>query len=439
MVDPAVLDAAMTPVAGAVKAPGAVTGTGTVFAVNHDADPALISLRYRLKAAFFDTAEEPFEAAGHKFNRGSFLIRGVSTDDLQKAAADCGLQVYALPAAPKVQTHPVKAPRIGFVHTWIATQDEGWWRMEFDKRGVPYDYISTQTIAKTPDLGAKYDVIVFPLVGRPAQQTVSGMPMWGNPLPWKKTELTPNIGGEDSTDDMRPGLGWTGLANLDAFVQKGGLLITADDTSDLAVTFGLTQGVSCQRGQRLKAPGTVVRAKFVDGTSPIAYGYGENLSVYLSNGLVFSVSNTAAGRGGRFFGDDSARPTGRGTVDDPDIPQGRAAAQAPEEPHVDVWQATPVTDEQLRNGINVIPVKQRPRVILRYGEARDLLVSGLLDGGADIAQHPAVIDVPHQKGHVVLFSPNPVWRAETQGSYAMVFNAILNFDHLDAGRKWDEK
>ncbi len=99
----------------------------------------------------------------------------------------------------------------------------------------------------------------------------------------------------------------------------------------------------------------------------------------------------------------------------------------------------PVTDEQLRNGINIIPVKQRPRVILRYGDNRDLLVSGLLEGGTDIAQRPAVVDVPHDKGHVVLFSNNPVWRGETQGSYFLVFNAILNFDNLDAGRKYDTK
>jgi hypothetical protein len=437
--DPAVLDAPMAPVAGAVKTAGAVAGVGTVFAVNQDADPGLITLRYRLKAAAFDAAEEPFEAAGHRFGRGSFIIRNAPAEELQKAAAECGLQVYALGAAPAVKTHAVRVARIGFVHSWLATQDEGWWRLEFDKRGIPYEYISTQTVAKTADLGARFDVLVFPPVGRPAQQVVSGMPMWGNPLPWKTTALTPNIGGEDSTDDMRPGLGWAGLANLQAFVEKGGLLITTDDTSDLAVTYGLTPGVSSQRSPRLKAPGTVVRSKVVDGASPIAYGYGENLSVYVSNGLVFSVSSTLGGRFGRFGGDDRERPTGRGTADDPDIPQGRPVAQAPEEPRVEPWQASPVTDEQLRNGINVIPAKQRPRVILRYGDARDLLVSGLLDGGAEIAQHPAVIDVPHEKGHVVLFSPNPIWRAETQGSYGLVFNAILNFDNLDAGRIVDEK
>jgi hypothetical protein len=41
--------------------------------------------------------------------------------------------------------------------------------------------------------------------------------------------------------------------------------------------------------------------------------------------------------------------------------------------------------------------------------------------------------VPHGKGHVVLFANNPMWRGETMGSYFLIFNAMLNFDHLDAG------
>jgi hypothetical protein len=56
-----------------------------------------------------------------------------------------------------------------------------------------------------------------------------------------------------------------------------------------------------------------------------------------------------------------------------------------------------------------------------------------------LAQHAAVIDSPYGEGHVVLFSNNPMWRAETKGSYFLVFNAILNFDSLDAGRKLADK
>ncbi len=244
--DAKVLDAPLELVKGELTAAGSVTGTGSLFAINHNADPSLATLRYRFKNAQFDVAEEPFEAQGQKFNRGSFIIRGgVSAGDLGKAVADLGLKAVALSAAPAVKTHPAKAARIALLHTWINTQDEGWWRLALDQIAVPYDYISTQDVAKDADLISKYDVILFPPVGRGAgQQIITGLPMYGNPLPWKTTELTPNIGKIDSTDDMRPGMGWQGLANLQKFVRDGGVLITVDDTANFAIQFGFTAGVS---------------------------------------------------------------------------------------------------------------------------------------------------------------------------------------------------
>jgi hypothetical protein len=119
--------------------------------------------------------------------------------------------------------------------------------------------------------------------------------------------------------------------------------------------------------------------------------------------------------------------------------QGRPPTEIPEPPKAEVWEALPLTDEQRRNGISVIPSSDRPRAVLRYADMKDLFVSGLLDGGDEIAQHAAVIDVPSGRGHVVLFSTNPIWRGQTKGSYFLVFNAILNFDNLNAGRKLDEK
>jgi hypothetical protein len=40
---------------------------------------------------------------------------------------------------------------------------------------------------------------------------------------------------------------------------------------------------------------------------------------------------------------------------------------------------------------------------------------------------------------VVLFANNPVWRGETIGSYFLVFNTLLSFDNLNAGRTLDSK
>ena len=440
--DVKVLEASLEPVKGELTAPGAVSGSGAVFAINHNADPSLATLRYRFKDAQFDVAEEAFEAEGQKFNRGSFIIRGgVTAADLGKAVAELGLKAVALSTAPSVATHPAKPARIALMHTWINTQDEGWWRLALDQIAVPFTYISTQDVAGDASLASKYDVILFPPVGRASgQQIVTGMPMYGNPLPWKTTELTPNIGKIDETDDMRPGLGWQGLANLQKFVRDGGVFITVDDTSNFAVQFGLTAGVSVTAAQRLKITGAVLRSKVVDAASPIAYGYEENLSIYSSDGPIFGVSNTIGSRGGRGGTAEPRRATGRGTPDDADEPQGRRPSDPlPPDPKVEPWQAAPIRDEQLRNGISIIPPSQRPRVVLRYGDARDLLVSGLLDGGAEIAQRPMVVDVPVDKGHVVLFSNNPIWRGETHGSYFLVLNAILNHDNLNAGRKLDAR
>ena len=71
------------------------------------------------------------------------------------------------------------------------------------------------------------------------------------------------------------------------------------------------------------------------------------------------------------------------------------------------------------------------------GSARHApLFAGCLSLYADARafEHAAVIDSPYGEGHVALFSNNPFWRAETKGSYFLVFNAILNFDNLNAGR-----
>ena len=38
------------------------------------------------------------------------------------------------------------------------------------------------------------------------------------------------------------------------------------------------------------------------------------------------------------------------------------------------------------------------------------------------------------RGHVVFFANNPMWRMETQGSFSLLFNAALHFDHLGVGR-----
>ena len=138
------------------------------------------------------------------------------------------------------------------------------------------------------------------------------------------------------------------------------------------------------------------------------------------------------------FGAEAAgRPTGRGTTTDPDIPQGRPFVAPEPRPQTRPGEEPPMNDEmreQMRAFIP--PPEMRPRIVVRFAsDEKDLLVSGMLAGGRELAGRPAVVDVPRGKGHILLFANNPVWRNETQGSYFLLFNAMLNYDHLGAGRR----
>lgn len=329
-------------------------------------------------------------------------------------------------------------PRIALMHTWLSTQTEGWWRMELDRMQVPYAYISTQDITRDPDLRAKYDVILFAPVGRGnTRQIIDGLPMWGNALPWKTTELTPNLGRIDATDDTRPGMGETGVANLRKFVREGGLLVAAEDSAVLAIDVGLAPGVLVTPTEDLKVVGSVLQAKFVDRDHPVADGYdSDDLAVYSAEGLSFQVSNVASpGAQGRKHGSlaiagNYERPTGRGGKQDVDVPQGRPFVAAAPLPEAEPWEAPALNEEQARNNPWVIPPALRPQVVLRFADADELLVSGLLDGGSEMAGRAAVVNARYGNGNVLLFAINPIWRGGTIGSYPLVFNAILHHDAL---------
>ena len=360
------------------------------------------------------------------------------------------------PSAPTVKMHPARAARVALMHTWQSTQTEGWWRQAFDVNGVPYDYISVQDVAREANLRAKYDVILFAPGGGGGQGIIDGMPMWRNPMPWKNSPETPNLGTFAETDDIRPGLGWQGLMHLENFVNKGGVFIGAavERVVRDSVRADARRHRRTRAGTGSRVVGSLLRTQVVDDTSPIVYGIADNLAVYSDAGGSFSVSIGAGG--GRGGGGAAAAAVRAAAAAGPrgDGPRhagrsgsaaGHAAAERAQRAASGAASASAVAvrgaDRRAaaQSAQHHSAAIQRPRVALRFADQNELLVSGLLQGGGDIAQRPVVVDVPMERGHVVLFANNPIWRGETIGSYVMVFNAILNFDNLNAGRKLDAK
>ncbi len=77
-------------------------------------------------------AEEDFEAGGRKFRAGAFIIAGANRAALDPTMKALGIGGFSVAAAPTVPMHDLDIPRIGYVHSWANTQNEGWVRAALD-------------------------------------------------------------------------------------------------------------------------------------------------------------------------------------------------------------------------------------------------------------------------------------------------------------------
>lgn len=438
--DPGVFSQPLNPVTTDIAPAGGVTGKGSVIVFDHSGDNALVSLRFRLKNVAMLAAEAPFSAGGRQYAAGSFILPDADRAAVAEVAQALGVRGEAIASVPKVATHALSVPRIGYVHSWLRTQDEGWWRAALDTYGIPYDYFADITLADS-DLRAKYDVLIYPTVANSARDQFVGVPKNGDdPIPYKKSDLTPNLGALDSADDIRGGVGGAGIEALRRFVDQGGTLIADGSTVEMISDFNVVQGVQVTTPPELYTKGAIMRGMITDGGSPIMYGYdGTQLPIYYSQTPVLSVSGDGGSMG--YFDPNgpgvrlaqnvtpNAKPAPVSPWPDPTAKPvaGKRAGTA---------SSSPFGSAQPASRSSGAKPTQFPRVIMNLPKEKDtILLSGLLSGAEAIAGKPLVVDVPSGQGHAVLFALRPFWRWQTQGSYMMGFNTILNWDHLDAGSK----
>lgn len=366
---------------------GKIAGLGNVLVVKHLGDWRSAVLPWKVgvggggRVSVADTA---FTVDSVTYPAGTFIIEG-SGDRARAAVQALGLNAVAM-SSVQARKRAVTLPRVALMHSWIETQNEGWVRYAFDRMGVPYTYISDQLLRRPGSLD-RFDVVVFPHVSGFGASLLNGRPMVGPAIPWKKSTLTPNLGRWDETDDIRPGMGLEGAAALRRFVERGGLLIATGNSTRLPIDLGFNPTVSIAEARNLRARGAIYRAQAVVKESPILYGYeSATFPVYFNQQPLFSVQPK----------DTSGRLD---AVDPTIVAQGE---------------------------------RMHARVILKYHDRADsLLVSGLLVAGDEMAGKAAVVDAPVGNGHVLLFGIRPFWRWESQGSFALALNAMVNWNSLD--------
>jgi hypothetical protein len=201
----------------------------------------------------------------------------------------------------------------------------------------------------------------------------------------------------------------------------------------------VTSGVTVETPAQLFVRGSILRGKWSDLKSPIAYGYeNADLPVYFNQSPVLN-----AGGGGippefaAFAGGGGAANAGLGQNV---TPNAQPLRLSPFEPEPAAADAKPQPDaaaefRRMAAQFGVSFDDARPRVVMSFPQnPNDMLLSGTLANGQFLSNRAAVLDVPLGKGHVVMFAIRPFWRWQTQGTYSLGFNALMNWNDLDAGK-----
>lgn len=403
--DPSVRAAKLEPLTEAPRPQGTIAGNGPFYLLRDSGQESLLEARFRLAAFSTAITERAFAAGGAEYPAGSWIIANQPglLLALRGLAADLALDFAAVTTRPTVPSHEARAPRLGVWVPWADTDSIGWVRYSLDQRHIPYSYVRDEDV-RAGHLLEHYDVILYGHVDLELAEQIHGIPRSWGPMPFKKTALTPSMGTPAESDDITGGIGWEGLAQLQDFVEDGGLLVTLGSGSMLALEGGIVRGVRRDAGgtprseagtgmaaaassaeAQTRTPGAHLRVTFARPDHPLAYGYPTHTWVFRQNYPLY---------------------------------------------------ATPRRWLQMAYCTNCLdgPI-DRSGVVLEWGD-RDgapLLVSGQVWGEDGLIGRPAILDLPEGRGHVVSFNFNPLHRDLNRGDQRMLWNAIINWQAIVAG------
>lgn len=403
--DNSVRTAALTTLGDQPHSAGKVTGSGSVFLLKDTGQESLLAARYRLVNSDVKIAERTFKEGDTEFPAGTWIVRDQPglEDAIRSTATELGLDFTRVASAPNVPQHGAGVPRIGLWVPWADTDSIGWIRYSLDQRKVPYTYLRDEDI-RAGNLRGRIDVLLYGHVDLELAEQIEGLPKTWSPMPFKKTPQTPSFGTPAESDDITGGIGYEGLAQIQHFLEQGGLMITLGSGSMLALEGGLVRFVRRSSGgvprstagggpassaaaqaAATRTPGAHVRVTFDRPDHPIAYGYPAHSWVFRQNFPLY------------------------------DIPRHWLRM---------AYCTTCLDGPEDRSGM-----------VMEWGdtEGKPFVVSGQAWGEQNLIGRPAILDMPVGKGHVVAFNFNPMHRDLNRGDQRLLWNAIINWQAIVAG------
>jgi hypothetical protein len=332
---------------------GTVSGSATWgWALSHAPNASTLAANRLLAAGDpVSWASGAFRAGGTEYPAGTILVEAGSgtAERVRGLAGELGLDFAGLTAAPGATPYRLRQPRVGVYKSWVANIDEGWTRWLLERYEFQLDTLHDADV-RTADL-SRYDAIVLP--DQDARTILNGHEPGTMP------------------EEFVGGIGLAGAQALEAYVRGGGMLLTLDGASGLAIEqFGLPvrDAVEDVPASELFIPGSLLDLR-VDPTHPYAYGMQEDATAFYVQSRAFEVVEPASA-------EDRRGP----------------------EPPVEI--------------------------IARYAEG-ELLESGWELGAQQyLAGHAAAVRVRHGQGDVVMIGFRPQMRGQSRNTFKLLFDPL---------------
>jgi len=369
------------------KPAGTVRGHGPDYLLREQGQESLLAARFRLARFKVEIAEQAFVQNKIHYPQGSWLISALdeqSSPDLiatvNALSEEMALDFRSVRDFPDVPRHEATVPRIGLWVPWADTDMMGWIRYIFDREHIPYTYLRDEDV-RAGALRDQVDVIVYgPFSRLDLAGQISGIAAINGPIPFRASEEFPSLGKPVASDDITGGPGYAGLAQIQQFVESGGVLLTLGAGTTLALEGGLVRNVPRTAGSKVFTPGSELRATFNQPGHPIAYGYGKETAVFRTDLPVYQTPRR--------------------------------------------WLTMAYCTSCLTG-----PVDER-HVVMTWGGEGAMVVSGGMRGESELAGHPAILDTPVKLGHIVSYNFNGIHRDMNPGDFRLVWNAIINWNAL---------
>lgn len=314
--------------------PGRVIGSGKAgFLVSHELNDSFVLSNRLLKAGQAVLWVKPaVKAAGRDFAPGALWVPATAQSRaiVAKAAADLGVDAYALAKAPAGETIRLKPVRVGLVDKYGGVMSSGWTRWLLEQFEFDFQVVYPQRL-DAGDLGKDFDVLVF------TNGVLESGGRYGGGQP----------AAQDIPAEFRPWLGQITAEKtypqIAAFVKGGGSVVAIGPSTSLAGAIGAPMGdaLTDADGKPLARtafyiPGSLLEVA-VDNTQPVAFGAPRTMDVFFDRSPAFKVAGAGRAawypkgdvlRSGWALGQD--RLEGAAAVVDVDVGQGKLFLMGPE-------------------------------------------------------------------------------------------------------------